>query len=245
MTAAKLRELQVPGKPLVLPNAWDADSARQIEAAGFPALATTSYAVAEVLGYRDGEDAPAGEMIAASARIARSVSIPVSMDAEAGYGLPATELADRLLDAGVVGCNLEDKPPSGLRPIAEQAGYLAAVRQAAGDDLVINARVDVFLDAEDPAAVLPEAIERAKAYLDAGADSVFPIFLRSTELLASFVEAVRPAAVAALYVPGGPDLDELTKLGVARISFGGGLWRVARSAVEEKLAALAEGRTPY
>lgn len=108
MSAEALRALHVPGKPLFLPNAWDADTARLVEEAGFPVVATSSVAVAAALGYPDGEAAPAEEMFAAAARIARAVSVPVTVDAESGYGLPGREFAERLLATGAVGCNYED-----------------------------------------------------------------------------------------------------------------------------------------
>ncbi|GLY65902.1 isocitrate lyase/PEP mutase family protein [Amycolatopsis taiwanensis] len=259
MTAAQLRALHVPGDPLVLPNAWDADTARAVEAAGFPVVATSSVAVAAALGYPDGERAPVAEMFAAAARIARAVSVPVTVDAESGYGLPAAELVTRLLETGAVGCNLEDTdhsavgrgsgglPPGGawgshpqttLRPLAEQAERLAAVRAAAGADLVVNARVDVFLGAEDARAVLPEAIERAKAYLAAGADCVYPILLRDAGVLAEFVKAVSPAAVNANPLPGG-SIRELAGLGAARVSLGAGAWRATRAFFEGYLAEIS------
>ena len=239
MTAAKLRELHVPGRPLVLPNAWDADSARLVVEAGFPVVATSSAAIAESLGYADGQEAPIAEMFAAAARITRVVDVPVTVDAEAGYGLGAAELAGRLLETGAVGCNLEDTVPgSGVRPVAEQAELLGSVRAAAGDRLVINARVDVFLGAENEKAVLDEAVERARAYLEAGADCVYPILVRSPEVLREFVAAVRPVAVNATLWPGGPQRAELAELEVARISLGAGLWRAARVWLAERLADL-------
>jgi len=239
--AAGLRARHVPGQPLVLPNIWDADSARLVEAAGFPVVATSSVGVAAALGYPDGEGAPAAEMLAAAARIARAVSVPVSVDAEAGYGLPPAELVDRLLQAGAAGCNLEDTDHGRgtRRPVAEQADLLAAVRAAAGQDLVVNARIDLFLHAEDPAAVLPEAIERARAYLAAGADCVYPIMLRSRDLLAEFVRAVSPAAVNGNPLPGSTSLADLATLGVARVSLGAGPWRAVRAFFERYLADLA------
>src|SRR2546421_3252482 len=103
-----LRSLHVPGHPLVLPNAWDAASAKAIEAAGFPAVATTSAGVAAALGYEDHEQAPRDEMLAAAARICRSVEVPVTVDAEAGYGMEPAELAATLKSIGAAGCNLED-----------------------------------------------------------------------------------------------------------------------------------------
>src|SRR5919197_2926716 len=145
--AATLRALHVPGDPLVLPNAWDAASARMVEAAGFPVVATSSVATAAILGYEDGEEAPAEEVLAAVERISRSVSLPVTVDFERGYGLPPAELVERLAAAGAVGVNLEDSNPAsgGVVDAAEQADFLAAVRSAASADLVINARTDSFL----------------------------------------------------------------------------------------------------
>ncbi|WP_020670980.1 isocitrate lyase/PEP mutase family protein [Amycolatopsis nigrescens] len=246
MTASDLRALHVPGVPLILPNAWDADTARLVEAAGFPVVATSSVAVAAALGYPDGEQAPAEEMFAAAARMARAVSVPVTVDAESGYGLAPAELVSRLLETGAAGCNLEDTAPGrGIRSVADQVELLGAVRAAAGRDLVLNARIDVFLGAEDEQAVLDKAIERAGAYLTAGADCVYPIHVRSERVLASFLDAVRPAAVNATYLPGGPDLDALAKLGVARVSFGGGIWKSARAHLADTLSALTSGTLPY
>jgi 2-methylisocitrate lyase-like PEP mutase family enzyme len=148
-----LRSLHRPGAPLLLPNAWDAATAKAVVAAGFPVVATTSGGVAASLGYEDQEGAPAGEMLAAAARIARSVEVPVTVDAEAGYGMQPAELVAALRNAGAAGCNLEDtdhagQSAGGLRDPGRQAEWLSAVRQAASADgyrLVINARVDVFL----------------------------------------------------------------------------------------------------
>src|SRR3954470_2939084 len=143
-----LRSLHTPGSPLLLPNAWDAPTARAVVAAGFPVVATGSVGVAASLGYEDHE-APGDEMLAAAARIARGVEVPVTVDAEAGYGMEPAELVAALRAAGAVGCNLEDTDHTahGLRDPDRQAEWLGAVRQAASDDgypLVINARVDSF-----------------------------------------------------------------------------------------------------
>lgn len=247
MTAARLRDLHVPGSPLLLPNAWDAASARLVEAAGFPVVATSSGAVAESLGYADAEAAPVAEMFDAARRIARSVALPVTVDAESGYGLPPAELAARLADTGAVGCNIEDTDhrAGGLVPTAQQAQRLAALHEAAGDDLVINARIDVFLGAPDEGARLAEAIERARAYLAAGAHCVYPILVRSPEVITAFVEAVAPAAVNVMYLPGGPDLVSLAKAGVARVSLGTGLWRHVKTSLATTLTDLAAGVAPY
>lgn len=246
MTAARLRALHVPGTPLLLPNVWDAASARLVEAAGFPVVATGSAAVAESLGHPDQQGAPPGEMFAAAARIAAAVSVPVTVDVEAGYDLPAAELAGRLAEAGAVGCNVEDTDhgTGELVAASKQAERVAELR-AADPDLVINARVDVFLGAADQRAVLDDGIERARAYLAAGADCVYPILVRETGVLTAFVEAVRPAAVNALYLPAGPDLDTLGTLGVARISLGAGLWRHTQEFLAKSLRRLASGVAPY
>lgn len=245
MTAAALKALHVPGKPLVLPNAWDADTAKLVEAAGFPAVATSSVAVAAVLGFPDGEQAPAGEMFAAAARIAHAVSVPVTVDAEAGYGLSGAELAARLLDAGAVGCNFEDTDHATgqVRPVAEQAERIAALREAAGDGLVINARVDSFRDMHSRNA-LADGVARAKAYFAAGADCVYPIHLRTPELIAEFVQGVGGAVNAPAW-PGSPGIAGLAELGVARISLGGGLWGHARKFLADTLSGVAEGKLPY
>src|SRR4051812_1955077 len=176
-----LRSLHRPGAPLLLPNAWDVATARAVVAAGFPVVATTSGGVAATLGYEDHEDAPADEMLAAAARIARCVEVPVTIDAEAGYGIEPANLVAALHGAGAAGFNVEDTDyaAGGLRDPDRQAEWLMAVRAAAterGYRPVINARIDVFLGpflagAGGPGtqeALVPEALRRAEAYLEAG-----------------------------------------------------------------------------
>jgi len=151
--AARLRELHHGPEPLVLANAWDAASARSVVEAGFSAVATTSSGVSATLGYPDGEQTPADEMFAAVARMARVVpSVPLTADIEAGYGLSAVDLVARLFEAGAVGCNLEDSDHAqgghALIDPRQQAQRIRSVKQAAharGVDVVLNARVDVFL----------------------------------------------------------------------------------------------------
>ncbi|ATY10124.1 isocitrate lyase/phosphoenolpyruvate mutase family protein [Amycolatopsis sp. AA4] len=246
MSAEELRALHVPGKPLILPNAWDADTAKAVEAAGFPVVATSSAAVAAALGHADHEGASADEMLAAAKRIVDAVSVPVTVDAEAGYGLAPAELAARLQEIGAVGCNIEDTDhgKGGQRPAAEQAEWLAGLRRAAGDGLVVNARVDSFLGAPDEQAVLDDAVARGRAYLEAGADCVYPILVRSSEVLAEFVRRVG-GPVNASALPGGPGLAGLAELGVARISLGAGLWRYLRGVLEGTLGEIAQGKLPY
>src|SRR5918996_967317 len=174
-----LRSLHRPGDPLLLPNSWG---------------------VAATLGYDDEERAPADEMLAAAARIARGVEVPVTVDAEAGYGMQPAELVAALRSAGAAGCNLEDgdyAAGGGLRDPDRQAEWLGEVRRAAAEDgygLVINARIDVFLGPFLAGAapgtqeeLVPEALRRANAYLEAGVDCVFPIVLWETDALRRFM----------------------------------------------------------
>jgi 2-methylisocitrate lyase-like PEP mutase family enzyme len=233
-----LRSLHVPGTPLVLPNAWDVASARAVVAAGFPVVATTSGGIAASLGYEDHERAPGDEMLAAAARIAAGVNVPVTVDAEAGYGMEPTDLVARLKEMGAAGCNLEDTNHANgaLRDPVEQADRLRAVRGAASDQgygLVINARIDVFVSAlgsgaegKKQADLVGDALRRAHAYVEAGADCVFPILLWEPDALESFVSAA-PGPVNVLQIPPAPSHAELAELGVARISYGFGLHRDA------------------
>jgi 2-methylisocitrate lyase-like PEP mutase family enzyme len=208
--------------------------------------------VAAALGYEDHEGAPADEMLAAAARIARGVDVPVTVDAEAGYGMQPAELVAALKSAGAAGCNLEDSDYSAgtLRDPGRQAEWLKAVRDAASADgypLVINARVDVFLGpflagAAGPgtqAELVPEAVRRANTYLDAGVDCVYPIVLWEADALRAFMsEVAGPANVVAL--PPGPSLAELAELGVARVSWGVLLYREAMAHFEGQLGLLEQ-----
>lgn len=233
--AAALRALHVPGAPLVLPNAWDAASARAVAEAGFPAVATASAAVSEALGYPDGEAMPVEEAFAAVGRVARAVGVPVTADVERGYGLAAGELVARLAAAGAVGCNLEDSDPrtGALVPVREQVALLAGVRAADGE-LVVNARVDVFLRGGDD---FDAAVRRARAYVAAGADCVYPIGLSDAEGIGRFVREVG-APVNVGKAPGSPSLAELAGLGVARVSYGPGVHRRVRAAHARVLAEI-------
>jgi 2-methylisocitrate lyase-like PEP mutase family enzyme len=239
--AAQLRKLHHEDKPLILPNAWDAASAKVLAAAGFAAVATGSAAVAASLGYDDGETAPIDEMFAAARRITGSVDVPVTVDVEAGYGLPAAELAERLRDSGAAGCNIEDSlhPGPGLAGTDEQASRLAALR-AADPDLVINARVDVFEHGDD----IDDAVTRARAYLEAGADCVFPILLADEAMIATIVERV-PGPVNILYRPDTPSITRLGELGVARVTFGPGLHRATLRLLTSLADKIRDGQDPY
>jgi 2-methylisocitrate lyase-like PEP mutase family enzyme len=243
-----LRSLHTPGDPLLLPNAWDAATARAVVAAGFPVVATTSRGVAVSLGFEDHEAAPADEMFTAAARIARSVDVPVTVDAEAGYGLEPEELVARLQQAGAAGCNLEetDHTTGTLRDPAEVAAWLAGVRAAATArdyPLVINARVDVWLmgfltgaGPETQAEHVDDGLRRANTYLEAGADCAYPITLSEPDALARFMAGVN-GPVNVTRMPG-PALDEVVAQGVARISWGILLFEGAMAAFSEQLPSL-------
>lgn len=245
--ASRLRALHVPGAPLVLPNVWDCASARAVADAGFPAVATGSAAVAPVLGYEDREGTPADEMFAAVARISRAVGVPVTADMERGYGLPPAELAERLEATGAVGCNLEDTDPrTGLMTgPGAQAEYIAAVR-AADPELVINARTDTFIrGGATPEERLADAVRRARTYLDAGADCVYPIGALDEPTVRALVEAVDGRPVNVLTWPGGPSPARLAELGVARVSYGHQLHQMVQRYFAGLVATVARGDSPF
>lgn len=242
--AATLKSLLRPGNPLVLPNAWDAATARLVQEAGFPVIATSSYAVAAAAGHPDDNSMPAELAFAGVAAIAQATTAPVTADLEAGYGLSAKDFTESLLSAGAVGCNLEDSDHrGGLRPLAEQAEWLASLKSASPGPFVLNARIDCFiLDSQSPQRSLAEAIERGRAYLAAGADCVYPIGLRDPVRIKEFTAAV-DGPVNVHYYFDGLSVAELAALGVARISLGAGLFRVAQRAVAEAIATLGDHRS--
>ena len=225
-------------------------TAKAVVAAGYAVVATTSWGVAAALGYEDEERAPAEEMLAAAARIARSVDVPVSVDAEAGYGLQPAELVAALRDAGAAGCNLEDTewPARSLRDPHRQAEWLTAGREAAlaeGYPLVINARIDVFFhpflaDESGPQeGFVTEGIRRANAYLAAGVDCVYPICLWEMNALRGFMSEFS-GAVNIAREPHAPSIAELSALGVARVSWGPLLQWDAMARFQEQLASLRD-----
>jgi 2-methylisocitrate lyase-like PEP mutase family enzyme len=240
--ASALRRLHTGPRPLVLPNVWDVASARLVVKAGFPVVATSSGAIAAALGYEDNDAMPVDEAFGAIARITRRVSVPVTADVEAGYGLSPTDLVERILDAGAVGCNLEDTDHrgGGLVDAGANAERLRAVRHAAaeaGVDIVLNARVDILGLEGDPRELFEEAVRRARLYLQAGADCVFPIRLADDEQIDAFVRRVEgPVNVVGA---GAPPLARLAQLGVARVSFAGFLMNQLYQAHEATLSGIA------
>jgi 2-methylisocitrate lyase-like PEP mutase family enzyme len=226
---------------LVLPNVWDAASARLIEAEGFPAVATTSAGVAAALGYPDGGVVPWREMTEAIARITRAVKVPVSADIEHAYGTTPDAVADvvvRVIAAGAVGINLEDILPGAaeLEPLALQTDKIKAIVNAAataGVRVVINARTDGFLkNIGAPDARLGIAIERGKAFLDAGADCVFVPGVRDADTIRELVRGIG-GPVNILATKGAPSIVDLQALGVARVSLGSGPMRAAMGVMRD------------
>jgi 2-methylisocitrate lyase-like PEP mutase family enzyme len=247
--AQRLRKLHAGPRILILANAWDVISARMVEDAGFPAVASTSAGVAAVLGYPDGQRIAMSEMLEFVGRMARAVSVPLSADMEAGYATTPAEMAEmarEVVAAGIVGLNLEDvtgDDESSQVEIGLQAEKIAAVREASaseGVSLVINARTDVYLMPIGPAETRFErTVERLRAYRKAGADCVFAPGIRDAETIAKLVRAV-DAPLNILLQPGGPSVSELEKLGVARASIGSGTMRAGLGTARRFFKALSE-----
>ena len=235
--ARAFHALHVPGEPLVLFNAWDAGSARAVAGAGAKAIATGSWSVAAANGFDDGERLPLTLVMDNLRRIVASVALPVTVDLESGYGEAPDAVAATVgaaLEAGAVGCNLEDSFPADgrLRAVADQVARLAAARraaEAAGVALFLNARTDVFFQkpaAEHDSAMVDDALQRARAYADAGASGLFVPGLVDEALIARVAEA-SPLPVNVMAMPGVPSRARLAALGVARISHGPGPYRGA------------------
>lgn len=212
---------------LVLPNAWDAGSARIFVEAGFPALATTSAGIAFSLGYPDGERISRDEMLAAVARITRRIAVPITADMEAGYGLEPDAVAEtvrRVIEAGAVGMNLEDRMDEkhliDFELAVARVRAARAAADAAGIPFVLNARTDAFEAPELPRdRRLAEAVRRGNAFREAGASSVFVPFVADRDTIEQLVQQI-PGPVNILGTPNGPTLKELAALGVRRVTFG-------------------------
>jgi 2-methylisocitrate lyase-like PEP mutase family enzyme len=243
--ADALRQLHAAPELLVLVNAWDAASARTIAGApGCKALATASWSIAAAHGVPDGEALDRDTMIEVVGRIAHAVEIPVTADLEQGYGATPADVADTItaaIEAGAVGCNLEDA----VRPPQEHAERVAAAREAgerAGIPLVINARTDVFLAGLGaPEERVDLALERGRAYAEAGGDCIFVPGAHEPADLERLVQEMG-APVSVLAVPGIPSPPDLQRLGITRLSVGPGSLRVAMDAVRAYADDLYAGR---
>lgn len=239
--AQAFKALHVPGNPIILFNVWDAGTAKAVAASGAKALATGSWSVAAAHGFEDGEHMPFDLAIANLERIVAATDLPVTIDLESGYGANPEEVGasvSRAVQACAIGCNLEDssRETGPLRAISEQAARLKGARQAAdrlGVPAFINARTDVFLiaPADTHESLVTEALERARAYADAGADGFFVPGLANEALIARVVEA-SPLPVNVMFNAATPPAARLAELGVARISHGPGPYRMMMKALE-------------
>lgn len=218
--AERFRALHAAGRLIVLPNAWDAISARVVEAAGAEAIATSSAAIAWAHGYPDGEHLPLDELVAAVRAIARVVSTPITVDLERGYsddpGAVVAAVA-RVADAGAVGVNLEDRCDA---PEVLTRKIRACKDDAAITDVFINARADVFLHgALSQESALEEAISRGHAYADAGADGLFVPKIAARDAIEALARST-PLPLNVMIVPGLPGVSDLRACGVRRLSAG-------------------------
>lgn len=241
--ATRLLGLHRDPSLLTVVNVWDVISATVVaDVPGTTALATASHSIAASYGYEDGENIPLDLMLEAVERIVKATELPVSADLEGGYGDPA-ETIRRAIGIGVVGANIEDQ----MRPLAEAAANVEAIMKAAQaegvPDFVLNARTDAFVKAgdRDPADVLADAVERGKAFLDAGAPVVFVPGILDERQVTTLVEALGPQRLTLIGIPGVPPLDKLEELGVARVSYGPMSQNVALTALQELVESVHAG----
>lgn len=241
--AQAFTDLHIKGDPVIIFNIWDAGTAKAAQDIGAKALATGSWAVAAANGFADGEIIPLDLVIANLERITAGVDVPVSLDFEGGYAVEPDELRkniERVIAAGAIGINFEDRivTGEGLYSIEKQASRIRALREAANEadvPLFINARSDVVLPldrATHTEAHSQELIERAKAYAEAGASGFFAPGLANPDFIGRQCEA-SALPVNILVMPGVPLSKELSDLGVARISYGGGSYRTTMEAFKE------------
>jgi 2-methylisocitrate lyase-like PEP mutase family enzyme len=240
--ATRLLELHRAPELLTVVNVWDVISATVVaDVPGTQALATASHSIAASYGYPDGEHIPVDLMLEAVGRIAAAVDLPVSADLEGGYG-DAAETVRRAIGVGIVGANIEDQ----MKPLAEAAAQVEAVMGAAADegvDFVLNARTDAFVKAgdRDPTEVLADAVERGKAYLEAGAPVVFVPGRLDEQQVTTLVDAFGPQRLTLIGIPGTPSLARMQELGVARCSWGPMSQNVALTALQELVEEVHRG----
>ncbi|PVG81873.1 isocitrate lyase/phosphoenolpyruvate mutase family protein [Nocardioides gansuensis] len=241
--ATELLDLHRDPRLLTLVNVWDVASARAVAGVeGTKALATASHAIASSFGYPDGENIPLDLMLDMCGRIAAAVDLPVSADLEGGYG-DAPEAVRRAIAVGVVGANVEDQ----MKPVAEAAAQVEAIMAAAAaegvPDFVLNARTDVYAKGRGRKRdeLLADAIERGRAFLDAGAPVVFVPAILSEEDVAALVDAFGPQRLTTIGIPGSPSLSRQEELGVARVSYGPMPQRVALTALQELVEEVHRG----
>jgi 2-methylisocitrate lyase-like PEP mutase family enzyme len=247
LKAERFRALHVPGRPLVLFNIWDAGSARAVAAGGAKAIATSSWSVADANGFSDGERISRRMAIDALRRIVGATDLPVTIDLESGYGDTAEAVGETIgmaIDAGAIGCNLEDSFPADgkLRETDDQAERIRRGRKiadAANAGFFINARTDVFFQRpreQHDDDMVADAIGRARAYGDAGADGLFVPGLSDIVLIQRLVEA-SPLPVNIMVEDATPPLRLLAEHGVARVSHGPRPYVMAMKSLEEAARA--------
>ncbi|HUO17144.1 MAG TPA: isocitrate lyase/phosphoenolpyruvate mutase family protein [Verrucomicrobiae bacterium] len=251
--AEALKQLHSAAQPLVLVNVWDIASARIVEEAGFPAIATSSAGIAFAQGFPDGQKIKPARMFDVVAQIAQAVRVPVTADVEAGYGSrpeDAARTARQVIEAGAVGMNFEDATGNDEHPLFElalQLERIRAIRETCNQlrvPLVLNARTDVYLaQVGEPSARYDETIRRLRAFRDAGADCVFVPGLRDAATISRLVVDLA-CPVNILGGPGSPSISELAALGVKRISLGSGPMRVTLGLVR-RLAAEVNSEGTY
>ncbi len=250
--ATRFRDLHVR-RPLILPNAWDAGSAKLIEAAGASAIATTSAGLSWSLGRPDGQNLSRDEMVSSICHIVRAVKVPINVDIESGYGNRTNDDVKQtvrtLISIGIAGVNLEDSPGykgQTLLTAEEQAARIRVARETAtatGGDLVINARTDVYLfGVGEPETRFDAVIQRARLYLRAGADCVFVPGIIDADTISRLVKAVE-GPVNIMAMPGAPNATQLGKMGVARVSVGPGIAQAALAAVQSAASELLQQGT--
>ncbi len=235
MSATEFLRLHRDPELLTVVNVWDVISAHVVaDSPGTKALATASHGIAATLGYADGENIPVDEMLDMCGRIAKAVDLPVSADLEGGYG-DAPGTIRKAIGLGLVGANIEDQ----MKPLADAARQveqmMAVAAEEGAPDFVLNARTDAFVKAgdRDPAEVLADAVERSKAYVDAGAPIVFVPGKLDEQQVTTLVDAIGPQRLTVIGVPGSLPLAKLQELGVARVSYGPNSQRVALTALQE------------
>ena len=240
--AAELLRLHRDPELLTVVNVWDVVSARVVAATpGTKALATASHSIAATFGYGDGEQIPVDLMLEMVGRIVADSDLPVTADLEGGYG-DAAETVRRAIGLGVVGANIEDQ----MKPLTEAAGQVETIMRVAeqeGVDFVLNARTDAYVLGRDrdPGDVLADAVQRGKAFLDAGAPVVFVPAMLGEEQVTTLVDAFGPQRLTCIGIPGMPPLARLQELGVARVSYGPMPQRVALTALQELVEEIHRG----
>lgn len=249
--AATLRQLHYGPSTLILLNVWDVAGACLVQALGFPVVATSSWAIASSLGYRDGQRISRQQMLEVVARIASAVEIPVSADIEAGYAQTPNEMAEtarELIAAGAVGVNLEDGEADRTRLVSLELQLakieaLRATANSAGVPLVLNARTDaLWWKGANPETRWDDATHRANAYRKAGADCVFVPGLRNAEDIQRFLRD-SPGPLNVFAGAGIPPIPELQRYGVARLSLGPGPYRAALGLMKKAAAELRASGT--